>query len=120
MAQKGNNNAGKGSTWRNMLKDRLKRYEASGCDRGKALQRIADKVIKDAIDGNKDAWNEIAVRLDGKPSQEITGIENTNITLVQRVIIQQVIDDQAAESLVDAIEGECVEVPEVVVIPSFI
>ena len=112
MAQIGNNNAGKGSTWRNMLKERLKKYDKKGCKRGRALERIADKVIADAIDGNKDAWNEIAVRLDGKPSQEITGIDNTNITLVQRVIIQQVIEDQADDAVSDAIDGECVEYAE--------
>ena len=100
--QTGNNNGNKGSQWRNMLKERLKKYNDSDCKRGKALEKIADKVIKDALDGNKDAWNEIAVRLDGKPSQEITGLENTSVTLVQRVIIQQVIDDQAAESLIEA------------------
>lgn len=117
MAQTGNQNARKGSKWRNTLRKRLKVYESSKCAKGNALQVIADRVIEDAIDGNKDAWNEIAVRLDGKPSQEITGIDNTNITLVQRVIIQQVLDDQQGESSPDAIDGEFVELSQSVTVP---
>jgi len=37
----------------------------------KGLDRIADQVVKQAAEGNKDAWQEIANRLEGRPAQGI-------------------------------------------------
>lgn len=114
-SQPGNQNAAKGKVWRDELKKSLKCYESkgeNGVKRGTALRRIADRVVQDAIDGNKDAWTEIAIRLDGKPSQEITGLDNVPITLIQRVIIQQVIADSGGDNSHSAIDGEFVELVE--------
>lgn len=40
---------------------------------GQALRKIARKVVEGALEGDKDAWKEIGDRLDGKPTQAITG-----------------------------------------------
>jgi hypothetical protein len=76
----GNKNAAKKRLpWQQALKRSLTRLSAKEGDEGpryrKGLDRIADQVVKQALDGNKDAWMEIANRVEGKPGQsiEITG-----------------------------------------------
>ena len=65
---------------------------------GQALRHLAHSLIDMAINGNdRDrlaAIKELADRLDGKPIQAIAGIEGEPITLVQRVIVQQVIEGE--------------------------
>jgi hypothetical protein len=56
-----------------MLSVALESYSSADVKQGQALRRIADVVIKKAIDGDKDAINEIGNRLDGKPAQAIEG-----------------------------------------------
>src|SRR3990167_2987616 len=65
--QSGNpNGRGKDKLWRDALVMALAEY---GPDH-KALRRIADKCIKDAMSGDRDARREIAERIDGKVPQE--------------------------------------------------
>ena len=72
-APKGNSNAARGKEWRDAIRKVLKQYEnkEAGIERGMALRKIAERVVEQALIGNKDAWNEIGNRLDGKPSQSI-------------------------------------------------
>ena len=82
----GNNNATKAKPWRDALDKAIKQYETKGDDpikRGQVLGRIAKKVIDRAMAGDKDAWQEIGNRLDGRPAQSVTvqGDEDNPITV---------------------------------------
>ena len=72
----GNKNATKAKPWRDALDKAIKQYENNtGPDpikRGQVLSRIAKKVIENAMAGDKDAWQEIGNRLDGRPAQSVT------------------------------------------------
>lgn len=74
-AKQGNQNAAKGNQWKEAIVKALARYESKDkqVERGQALLRIAMKMVEQAIDGDKDARNEIGQRLDGKAVQAIAG-----------------------------------------------
>jgi hypothetical protein len=66
----GNQNARKAKRWENALTRALARAaEGQGFEAG--LDKVADQVVKAAVDGDKDAWQEIGNRLDGKAHQSI-------------------------------------------------
>lgn len=67
----GNTNAVKSKPWQGALKRALARAGAGEIDTG--LNAIAEKVVEAAMDGDRDAWREIAERLDGKTPQAIIG-----------------------------------------------
>lgn len=96
-APKGNTNARKGTQWREALERALARTVKSGAKTvDKGLDKIADQVVKNALAGDKDSWQEIANRLDGKHSQAIalTGDEDKPIvTRIERVVV----NDDAAD-----------------------
>lgn len=75
-APEGNNNAGKGKEWKEALRYAVLNYEAPQIERGKALKLIAKKVVEKALEGDKDAIQEIGNRLDGKPVQAVEGTGN--------------------------------------------
>lgn len=84
----GNQNASK--QWKKSLEKALARLGGTDVDSGLAI--IADKVVTAAASGDKDAWKDIADRLDGKPAQSLTlsGDEDNPlnvITKVERVIV---------------------------------
>ena len=75
-AQLGNKNAAKKRLpWSQALKRSLTRLaEKNGEDSPnyrRGLDKVADAVVKDAVDGNKDAWMELGNRLEGKPGQTV-------------------------------------------------
>jgi uncharacterized protein YutE (UPF0331/DUF86 family) len=76
-APKGNSNAAKGREWANALERALRLYESKKrkISRGQALERIANTVIEEALDGGMWAVQEIGNRMDGKAAQslDITG-----------------------------------------------
>lgn len=80
-APKGNQNAAKGREWREAITKALKTYEGDGVQRGHALRRIAERLVKDALDGDKDARKEIGERMDGKAVQAITGEDGGALTI---------------------------------------
>ena len=63
--------------WQDALRRAIKRRET---DDPLALERLADKLINMAADGDIQALRELADRLDGKPKQqtEITGGEDAD------------------------------------------
>ena len=65
----GNKNAAKAKEWEQALKRAMAR-KAEG-DFRNTLDVIASGVVDLAMGGNKDAWQEIANRMDGKPAQAI-------------------------------------------------
>ena len=90
-APKGNSNAKKGAQWRSALERALARSvkeKAKTVDKG--LDKVADAVVSQALEGNKDAWQEIANRLDGKHAQSMTLLGDEDkplITRIERVIV---------------------------------
>ena len=71
-APQGNQNAKKAKRWEGALTRALARVsEGAGVESG--LDKVADQVVSAALAGDKDAWQEIANRLDGKPAQAIIG-----------------------------------------------
>lgn len=77
----GNNNAKKGTEWRDAINYALKNYEGSDIERGQALKAIAKKVIGMALEGDIQAVKEIGDRLDGKPVQAVTGGDGGPLTV---------------------------------------
>ena len=92
-APKGNNNAVKGKVARAALEKALER-RGSPIDRYNAVVAIWDKLIEDAMDGDKQAAAMIIDRLDGKAAQsvEIGGEDGQPIRLER---IERIITDPA-------------------------
>lgn len=67
----GNQNGRKGKAWADALRKALIQFESEKVQQGAALQKIAETVVLRAIAGDKDAWQEIGNRLDGKPAQSV-------------------------------------------------
>ena len=82
----GNQNARKAKRWQDALVKALARYETTEVQQGQALERIAMRVVEEALGGSKDAWQEIGNRLDGKPAQVIIGDEDEAPISVRGVI----------------------------------
>lgn len=70
-APKGNKNNKKGTDWTKALRQALDEYKDHEVRCGGALLAIAKTVVKQAIAGNKDAYQEIANRLDGKAKEYV-------------------------------------------------
>ena len=86
----GNQNARKARDWADALRWQLEHYEGEGIAKGQALRAIAKSVIENALAGNKDAWQEVGNRLDGKATQPISGDDTEppiQISQVKRLIV---------------------------------
>lgn len=92
----GNQNAVKAKRWQDALHKALTRFtsdtEQIKVKAGEALDKIAETVVQQALLGNKDAWQEIGNRLDGKVPQGIIGGSDDDpplkIQRVERVVIR--------------------------------
>lgn len=83
-APAGNQNARKTKLWTESIKRALARYDSSTVEAG--LDKLADKVVRKAIEeGDKDSWQEIGNRLDGKPAQAIIGGDEDDAPIVHRI-----------------------------------
>lgn len=71
----GNQNAKKAKRWQDALNKALARFatEDGKVKAGEALDKIAETVVIQALAGDRDAWQEIGNRLDGKVAQAIIG-----------------------------------------------
>lgn len=67
----GNTNGAKGREWREALRRAMAR-KAEG-DYRRTLDAIALRVVEQALEGDRESWQEIATREDGKPAQAIIG-----------------------------------------------
>jgi len=104
-AQLGNNNASKGTQFRDALRNALASYKTGTIKRRKALHHVAKALIKKGIGGDIQAIKEIGDRLDGKPAQAIIGPLGEPITLVERVIVVQAIEQpREAIDITDEVE----------------
>ena len=104
--QFGNNNAHKGTQFRDALRKALASYDIGTIKRKKALYHVAKSLITKAIDGDIPAINMIADRLDGKPVQAIIGPLGEPITLVERVIVVQAIEDQDPGKVIEMVPDQ--------------
>ena len=86
----GNKNAVRSKPWADALRRALLRFDDDGkIERGEALNRIAYQYVTSAYNGDKDAIQEIANRLDGKPAQSVAMDEESGpfrIEIVKRVV----------------------------------
>lgn len=73
-APKGNTNAVKGNEWHLAIKRALARRGEG--DYRKGLDKLAEKVVDAAEEGDSKAWQDIADRFDGKPKQAVELSEN--------------------------------------------
>lgn len=80
-APQGNQNAKKGKDWEAALRHALNHYEGGQVARGQALRQIATRVVEKAIEGDQAAIQEIGNRLDGKPTQAISGEDGGPLTV---------------------------------------
>ncbi len=67
--------------WTDALDKALAQYAKGKVEAGQALRKIADGVVERAMLGDRDAVNEIAVRLDGKPVQPVAVEADTTLTI---------------------------------------
>jgi hypothetical protein len=85
----GNQNAKLGREWREALR-RAMAHKADGDYRDTLLQ-IAAGVVDKALEGEYQAWQEIANREDGKPTQPIAGDDEKPGVQIQEVV-RRVVD----------------------------
>lgn len=89
-APRGNTNAVGGHKapdrpWADALRRSLAQFADTklGVKRGEALRRLADRLVRDALEGDADARREIGNRLDGRPAQQMTVNTNGQPSLVE-------------------------------------
>lgn len=68
--------------WRDALRLELSRADGPS---GRAIERIARLVVHNALNGDLDCINEIANRLDGKPS---VSIDPTTEAVLEKMVVQ--------------------------------
>ena len=88
----GNQNAAKAKRWQDALHKALTRFESDDgkVKAGEALDKIAETVVSKALAGDKDAWQEIGNRLDGRVPQAIVGDDGeppVRVEQIKRVIV---------------------------------
>lgn len=99
-AQKGNTNGSRGKEWREAIRKAVMMHEdkGSGIERGKALHEIAITVVKQALEGEAFAIQEIGNRLDGKPHQSM------DIGLSEDKSREEMTDDELSDRIARARE----------------
>ena len=68
----GNKNAVKSKPWADAIRRAIARHDSSLADDKKFLNVLADQLIKDCLNGEKAAIDELTNRLDGKAPQSVT------------------------------------------------
>lgn len=68
----GNQNGVKARPWADAIRRAIARYDATSKEDGAFLNRLADQLLTDCLNKEKDAIAELTQRLDGKPAQAVT------------------------------------------------
>lgn len=73
--------------WRRTLRRTLRTYESPTYPKGEALERIAERLIALALEGDMDAIREIGNRLDGKPTErvEVRALPSVRVSDAERL-----------------------------------
>lgn len=79
----------KSKPWRDALQRALGKIDADG--KRPRLELIAEKVVTAAEEGDRDAWKEIADRLDGKVPQGIIGGDEDDPAIKATVTLVEVV-----------------------------
>jgi len=94
--QPGNKNTFKGNEWSKSLKRAMARLSAAEGDEQvswrRGLDKAADKVVAAACEGQKDAWQEIANRIEGKPRQGVDLDANVDVNARIEKIVNEIVD----------------------------
>lgn len=90
----GNTNNRKNKPWADALRRALARYEDADVKTGEALNHIASQYVRSAVNGDKEAIQELANRLDGKPAQSVAIDEESGPLTIR--IIKEVIHPKDA------------------------
>lgn len=69
----GNQNAAKAKEWEQSLKRAMARR--AGGDFRHTLDKIAERVVESALNGDEKCWREVADRMDGKPVTQVAGAD---------------------------------------------
>ena len=71
----GNKNNTKSRPWKNAIRKALLQFEEGDVRRGDALRKIADKLVRTALDPSHESYQfavrELGLRLDGKPTETV-------------------------------------------------
>lgn len=86
----GNQNAASAKEWQQSLRRAMAR-KADG-DFRITLDRIADRVVDSALDGDRESWQEIANRLDGKPAQSVDVGNKDDAAFRIEQIVRKIVD----------------------------
>lgn len=86
----GNKNGVKAKRWQQALERSLARVANGTVDDG--LSKVADMVVDGALGGDKDCWQEIANRIDGKAAQSLTIGGDADNPLVISEVARKIID----------------------------
>ena len=80
-APKGNTNGATGTEWRDTIRRVLLKYEKGDVKRRQALDKVAEKLVDKALEGDMAAIKELGDRHDGKPGQsvELKGTVDTRV-----------------------------------------
>ena len=78
--QLGNKNGSHDKPWADAVRRAVLR-SVSAQDKARKLDRLAERLIADGLEGNTVAIKEIGDRLDGKAPQSITGTMTANVTI---------------------------------------
>lgn len=114
-APKGNQNAKKHGIWKRSLEAALERFAKKHADKtahydlkdlkDRGLALVADEVVARAAAGDRDCWQEIANRLDGKVAQAVIAMGDEDggpvrIERIERVIVAatHVADESSVEN----------------------
>ena len=108
-ARKGNKHAAKGTAVRHSLQKSLKQWVNEDGERGKALRKITDTLVKEAMDPKSSnyqfAVREIGLRIDGSPKSESGGGTPTQVNLTISDAFAGLI---AAQSQPKTVHGETI------------
>lgn len=81
---------GKAKPWRDAIMRAVSRRE-SGAD-PQALEKIADKLVASALNGDMQAMKEIGDRMDGRPAQAVVGDSEADPVKILQEIALKVVD----------------------------
>ena len=103
-AMMGNQNARRGSEWRDALRKAWMQYEdkETKVKRGQALYHVGLKVVKMALAGEMDAIRELGNRADGKPVQVQEVAVQVDVRSVLLSLHAKVGMDDAKQTLIHA------------------
>lgn len=82
--QPGNQNAARGRVWRDAINRAL--AKRSRVDQVHALDALAEKLLAKCDEGDMQALKELGDRIEGKPSQPLSGDEDNPVRVISKVV----------------------------------